>query len=90
MIVPHLYVVREDGEPGLRLWAQTMLVEASVLTDMMARAEGSNLFLQGTHPLIQADALVRTVVFSRVLPPVPLRWGRLRLAFNHGGHVWII
>ncbi|KAJ5679775.1 hypothetical protein N7462_008019 [Penicillium macrosclerotiorum] len=27
MIVPHLYVVREDGEPGLRLWAQTMLVE---------------------------------------------------------------
>jgi protein transport protein SEC24 len=27
MIIPHLYVVREDGEPGLRLWAQTMLVE---------------------------------------------------------------
>ena len=27
IIVPHLYVVREDGEPGLRLWAQTMLVE---------------------------------------------------------------
>lgn len=27
MIVPHLYVVREDGEPGLRLWALTMLVE---------------------------------------------------------------
>jgi protein transport protein SEC24 len=25
--VPHLYVVREDGEPGIRLWAQTMLVE---------------------------------------------------------------
>jgi protein transport protein SEC24 len=25
--VPNLYVVREDGEPGLRLWAQTMLVE---------------------------------------------------------------
>ena len=25
--VPHLYVVREDGEPGLRLWAQSMLVE---------------------------------------------------------------
>lgn len=27
IIVPHLYIVREDGEPGMRLWAQTMLVE---------------------------------------------------------------
>jgi protein transport protein SEC24 len=27
IIVPHLYVVKEDGEPGLRLWAQTMLIE---------------------------------------------------------------
>ncbi|KAJ4509166.1 COPII subunit [Exophiala dermatitidis] len=27
IVYPHLYVVREDGEPGLRLWAQTMLVE---------------------------------------------------------------
>ena len=27
IIVPHLYVVREDGAPGIRLWAQTMLVE---------------------------------------------------------------
>jgi protein transport protein SEC24 len=27
IILPHLYVVKEDGEPGLRLWAQTMLVE---------------------------------------------------------------
>ena len=27
IIVPHLYVIREDGEPGIRLWAQTMLVE---------------------------------------------------------------
>lgn len=25
--VPHMYVVREDGEPSLKLWAQTMLVE---------------------------------------------------------------
>ena len=25
--VPHLYVVKEDGDPALRLWAQTMLVE---------------------------------------------------------------
>lgn len=25
--VPHLYVVRQDGEPSLRLWALTMLVE---------------------------------------------------------------
>ncbi|CAZ83833.1 unnamed protein product [Tuber melanosporum] len=25
--VPHLYVVRGDGEPSLRLWAQTMLIE---------------------------------------------------------------
>ncbi|PGH10210.1 protein transporter SEC24 [Helicocarpus griseus UAMH5409] len=27
IVVPQLYVVKEDGEPGLRLWAQTMLVE---------------------------------------------------------------
>jgi protein transport protein SEC24 len=27
IVVPHMYVVKEDGEPGLRLWAQTMLVE---------------------------------------------------------------
>ncbi len=27
IVVPHLYVVREDGEAGMRLWAQTMLVE---------------------------------------------------------------
>jgi protein transport protein SEC24 len=27
IIMPHLYVVKEDGEPGLRLWAQSMLVE---------------------------------------------------------------
>lgn len=25
--VPHLYIVREDGEPGIKLWAQTLLVE---------------------------------------------------------------
>ena len=25
--VPHLYLVREDGEPGMRLWAQSMFVE---------------------------------------------------------------
>lgn len=25
--VPSLYLVREDGEPSLRLWAQTLLVE---------------------------------------------------------------
>jgi protein transport protein SEC24 len=30
--VPHLYFVRQDGEPSLRLWAQTMLVEDK--TDM--------------------------------------------------------
>lgn len=27
IIVPSLYVVREDGEPGMRLWAQSLLVE---------------------------------------------------------------
>ncbi|KAI9797472.1 MAG: COPII subunit [Candelina submexicana] len=27
IIVPHLYVVREDGDPSIRLWAQTLLVE---------------------------------------------------------------
>lgn len=25
--VPHLYIVRQDGEPSLRLWAMTMLIE---------------------------------------------------------------
>ncbi|KAG6017452.1 COPII subunit [Claviceps lovelessii] len=27
IFAPHLYVVREDGEPSLKLWAQTLLVE---------------------------------------------------------------
>ena len=27
IVVPSLYVVREDGEPGMKLWAQSMLVE---------------------------------------------------------------
>ena len=27
IVVPPLYVVREDGEPSLKLWAQTLLVE---------------------------------------------------------------
>ena len=27
IIIPHLYVVKEDGEPGLRLWAQSALIE---------------------------------------------------------------
>jgi protein transport protein SEC24 len=27
IIVPSLYVVREDGEPSLKLWAQTLVVE---------------------------------------------------------------
>ena len=27
IIVPHLYLVREDGEPSLKLWAQSLLVE---------------------------------------------------------------
>jgi protein transport protein SEC24 len=27
IIVPHLYVVREDGDPSLKLWAQTLLLE---------------------------------------------------------------
>ena len=27
IILPHLYMVREDGEPSLKLWAQTLLVE---------------------------------------------------------------
>lgn len=27
IIVPHLYLIREDGEPSLKLWAQSLLVE---------------------------------------------------------------
>lgn len=27
IIVPNMYIVRSDGEPSLRLWAHTMLVE---------------------------------------------------------------
>lgn len=36
--------------------------KSSVLTDTMARVEGSNLLLQGTHPLIQAETLIGTVL----------------------------
>ncbi len=27
IVVPPLYVVREDGEPSLKIWAQTLLIE---------------------------------------------------------------
>ncbi len=27
IVLPHLYIVKEDGDPSLKLWAQTMLVE---------------------------------------------------------------
>ena len=27
IVLPPLYVIREDGEPSLRLWAQTLLIE---------------------------------------------------------------
>lgn len=27
IVVPPLYLIREDGEPSLRLWAQTLMVE---------------------------------------------------------------
>ncbi|TVY58707.1 Protein transport protein SEC24 [Lachnellula cervina] len=27
IVVPHLYIIREDGDPSLKLWAQTLLVE---------------------------------------------------------------
>ncbi|TQS35598.1 hypothetical protein Golomagni_03976 [Golovinomyces magnicellulatus] len=27
IILPHLYIIREDGDPNLKLWAQTLLVE---------------------------------------------------------------
>ena len=27
IIFPHMYIIREDGEPSLKLWAQTLLVE---------------------------------------------------------------
>jgi protein transport protein SEC24 len=27
IVIPPLYVIREDGEPSLKLWAQTLLVE---------------------------------------------------------------
>lgn len=45
IIVPHLYVVKEDGEPGLKLWAQTMLVEdradqGESLSQFMANMRG--------------------------------------------------
>jgi protein transport protein SEC24 len=26
-VVPSLYLVREDGDPSLRLWAQSLLIE---------------------------------------------------------------
>ncbi|KAK6524155.1 COPII subunit [Orbilia ellipsospora] len=40
--VPNLYVVREDGEPSLRLWAQTLLVE-----DRSDGGPGMGLWLTG-------------------------------------------
>ncbi|KAK6347560.1 COPII subunit [Orbilia javanica] len=40
--VPNLYVVREDGEPSLRLWAQTLLVE-----DRSDGGAGMGLWLTG-------------------------------------------
>ncbi|KAK6518989.1 COPII subunit [Arthrobotrys megalospora] len=42
IIVPNLYVVREDGEPSLRLWAQTLLVE-----DRSDGGPGMGLWLTG-------------------------------------------
>lgn len=27
IIVPHMYVIKEDGDPSLKLWAQTLLIE---------------------------------------------------------------
>ncbi|KAG9717970.1 hypothetical protein KCU82_g19337, partial [Aureobasidium melanogenum] len=27
IVVPSLYLVREDGDPSLRLWAQSLLIE---------------------------------------------------------------
>jgi protein transport protein SEC24 len=27
IVVPHLYIIKEDGDPSLKLWAQTLLVE---------------------------------------------------------------
>ena len=38
--VPHLYVVRADGEPSLRLWAMTMLIE-----DRADQGQSLTLFL---------------------------------------------
>ncbi|KAI6245497.1 hypothetical protein HI914_06558 [Erysiphe necator] len=30
IILPHLFIIREDGDPSLKLWAQTLLVEDRV------------------------------------------------------------
>lgn len=38
IVVPPLYVIREDGEPSLKLWAMTLLVED--------RADGSQSLMQ--------------------------------------------
>ncbi|TGZ82761.1 hypothetical protein EX30DRAFT_316534 [Ascodesmis nigricans] len=42
IISPHLYVVRQDGDPSLRLWAQTMWVE-----DRTDQAPNIQMFLAG-------------------------------------------
>lgn len=55
--VPHLYVVRGDGEPSLRLWAQTMLVEdrtdqAVSLRQFLGQLKEKVFFLS-IHPNLQ-------------------------------------
>ena len=60
IVVPPLYVVREDGEQSLKLWAQTLLVEdradqgmslqqwLGVLREKVSDAAGANVPMLGT------------------------------------------
>ena len=56
IVVPHLYVVREDGEPGIRLWAQTMLVEDRADQGVSLK-QWLGTMREKVRPLYQDDAL---------------------------------
>jgi protein transport protein SEC24 len=50
IVSEQLYVVKEDGEPGLRLWAQTMLVE-----DRADQASSLQQFMGSLRDKVRSD-----------------------------------
>lgn len=57
----------------------------------MVRAEGSNLLLQGTHPLIQAETLIGTVLNQHGLSPetqtrLTILANNIQVGHDHAAH----